>query len=74
MESRKGLLTGGSRGAAVLPRDSEQSRLIQAPAHLSGLKMPAGGKVPQAVIQALERWVILEAPWDESEDSGNGGR
>ena len=73
LETRGGVLNGGTRGPAVLPGDSEQSRLIQALAHSSDLKMPPGGKLPEAEIQALVRWVALGAPWDESGDSGEGG-
>ena len=35
LETRGGVLNGGTRGPAVLPGDSEQSRLIQALAHSS---------------------------------------
>ena len=73
LENRSEILTGGTRGPAILPGDSEQSRLIQALAHSSDLKMPPGGKLPEAEIQALVRWVALGAPWDESGDSGEGG-
>ncbi len=72
LESRSEILTGGSRGPALLPGDSSQSRLIQALAHSSDLNMPPGGKLPEAEIQALRQWVALGAPWDESGDSGNG--
>ena len=73
LESRPDILTGGSRGPAVLPGDSEQSRLIQALAHSSDLNMPPGGKLPEAEIHALRQWVVLGAPWDEPGDSGKGG-
>ncbi len=73
IESRSEILTGGSRGPAVLPGDSERSRLIQALAHSSDLNMPPGGKLPQAEIRALRQWVALGAPWDEPGDSGKGG-
>ncbi len=73
LESRPEVLTGGNRGPAVLPGDSEQSRLILALAHSSDLNMPPGGKLPDAEIQALRQWVALGAPWDESADSGQGG-
>ena len=73
LENRSEILNGGTRGPAVLPGDSEQSRLIQALAHSSDLKMPPGGKLPEAEIQALVRWVALGAPWDEPGDSGEGG-
>ena len=73
LESRSEILTGGSRGPAVLPGDSEQSRLIKALAHSSDLNMPPGGKLPEAEIQALRQWVALGAPWDESDGSGRDG-
>ena len=73
LESRPEILTGGSRGPAVVPGDSEQSRLIQALDHSSELNMPPGGKLPEAEIHALRRWVASGAPWDETGDSGKGG-
>ena len=73
LENRSEILTGGTRGPAILPGDSEQSRLIQALAHSSDLNMPPGGKLPEAEIHALRQWVVLGAPWDEPADSGEGG-
>ena len=73
LENRSEILTGGTRGPAILPGDSEQSRLIQALAHSSDLNMPPGGKLPEAEIHALRQWVVLGAPWDEPGDSGKGG-
>ena len=73
LENRSEILTGGTRGPAILPGDSEQSRLIQALAHSSDLNMPPGGKLPEAEIHALRQWVVLGAPWDEPGDSGEGG-
>ena len=47
LESRPEVLTGGNRGPAVLPGDSEQSRLILALAHSSDLNMPPGESCPR---------------------------
>jgi hypothetical protein len=66
VDSRERLLQGGKSGAAVMPGDPEKSLLIQAVRQTGDLKMPKGGKLKPAEIQALTDWVKMGAPWPES--------
>ncbi len=63
MDSREALLRGGKSGAAIVPGDPDRSLLIQAVRHTGALKMPKGGKLPQAQIDALVEWVKAGAVW-----------
>ncbi len=63
MDSREALLKGGKSGAAIVPGDPDKSLLIQAVRHTGVLKMPKGGKLPQAQIDALVEWVKAGAVW-----------
>jgi hypothetical protein len=65
LTSRDTLLQGGTRGPAVSPDRPGDSLLLQAVNH-SGLKMPPKGKLPQAQIDTLERWVRMGAPWPKA--------
>jgi mono/diheme cytochrome c family protein len=62
LTSRDAVLTGGERGPAVLPERPEKSLLLQAINHRD-LKMPPRGKLPQAQLDVLARWVKMGAPW-----------
>ncbi len=63
--SREGFLDGGTRGAAIsLDRPSE-SLILSALRHTGSLQMPAGGKLPDSKIAAIERWIALGAPWPD---------
>jgi len=64
VDSRAALLKGGSHGPALTPGDPEQSRLLQAVRHAGALKMPPAGKIPDAEIADLTRWVQMGAPWE----------
>jgi hypothetical protein len=63
MDSREALLKGGKSGPALVPGDPDKSLLIQAVRHAGDLKMPKGGKLPQAQIDALVEWVKAGAVW-----------
>ena len=67
LESQEEALEGGGRGPAIVPGQPEQSRLIRAVSYRGELKMPPGGKLPDSEIKALERWVVLGAPWGEAD-------
>ena len=71
LTSRKGLLTGGKTGPAIVPGDADQSLLIQAVRQTgSKLKMPLGQpKLPEGEIQLLASWVQAGAAW--SDDIGS---
>ncbi len=64
---RESTLQGGMRGPAVAPGDPENSLLVEAVRHSGDLKMPPTGKLPQAEIDALARWVEMGLPWQETD-------
>lgn len=72
VDSREALLKGGALGPAIEPGNPEESLLIQALAHDDDgeVQMPPKGKLPDAAIEALTRWVAMGAPWGESAPEG----
>ena len=66
VDSRERLLQGGKSGPALMPGDPDKSLLIQAVRQTGDLKMPKGGKLKPAEIQALADWVKMGAPWPET--------
>jgi mono/diheme cytochrome c family protein len=64
VDSRDGLLKGGKSGPAIVPGDPEKSLMIQAVRQTrETLKMPKGGRLKPAEIDALTEWVRAGAPW-----------
>jgi mono/diheme cytochrome c family protein len=64
LTNREALLKGGRHGPAVSLTKPEDSLLLQAVNH-QDLKMPPTGKLPQAQIDTLNRWVKMGVPWTE---------
>jgi len=56
LDSRSGWAKGGDSGPALVPGNLDESLLIQA-VRYDGMEMPPKGKLPQAAIETLERWV-----------------
>ena len=66
LTSREELLKGGKSGPAVKAGDPDQSLLIQAIRHSHDkLKMPPAGKMADAEIELLAKWVKDGAVWPE---------
>ena len=63
LDSRELALKGGENGPVVVPQQVNASRLIQAVRHQGDLQMPPEGKLSEAQIAVLEKWVALGAPW-----------
>ncbi len=63
VDSREGLLKGGKSGPAIVPGDPEKSLLIQAVRQTQALKMPKGGRLKPAEVDALTEWVKAGAIW-----------
>jgi hypothetical protein len=64
LDSREAVLKGGDSGPAIVPARPEESLMIRAVAHRHGdLKMPPKGKLPDAEVDLLARWVAMGAPW-----------
>src|SRR5215467_11105471 len=64
LDSREGMLKGGRSGPAIVPGDPEKSLMIQAVRQTRDtLKMPKGGRLKPAEVDALAEWVRAGAPW-----------
>jgi mono/diheme cytochrome c family protein len=61
LDSRAGWMKGGDSGPAIVPGAPDESLLIEAIRYRS-LEMPPRGKLREAEIAALERWVRMGAP------------
>src|SRR5262249_41451464 len=61
LNSRKGMLTGGKSGPAIVPGKPDESLLIHAIKY-EGRKMPPSGQLNDAVIADFEKWVSMGAP------------
>ena len=66
LTSRGRLLKGGDRGPAVTPGKPDDSLLIQAVRYDDKPKMPPDGKLGDADIGVLSRWVEIGAPWPKA--------
>ncbi|MDZ4687353.1 MAG: PSD1 and planctomycete cytochrome C domain-containing protein [Planctomycetaceae bacterium] len=66
LDSRAAMLKGGEHGPAIVPGRPEESRLIEAVRQTGDVQMPPDGKLTDAQIAALERWIKLGAPWPDS--------
>jgi len=67
------LKSGGDTGPALIPGEPEKSPMIQAIHYTDeDFQMPPknnGGKLPDAEIAILEKWIKIGAPWPE--EAGN---
>jgi len=63
LDSLAGMLTGGLRGAAVVPGNPDQSLLVTAIRHNEELKMPPKRKLPTRERAVLTEWVKRGAVW-----------
>ena len=66
LNTREGLLKGGSRGPAVVAGDHKKSLFWQLTAHQKEPYMPhERAKLPDAEIQKIAEWIDLGAPYDK---------
>jgi mono/diheme cytochrome c family protein len=68
LDSRGAALQGGENGPAVVPGRRDDSLLVEA-IHYESLEMPPAGKLDDAKIAILTRWVEMGAPWPTTEVS-----
>lgn len=66
LDSRAALLRGGESGPALVPGNPQGSLLLQAVRHENGLEMPPDGKLPNARVADLSRWIKAGAVWPGS--------
>lgn len=61
LDTREAVRAGGDSGAAVIPKNIDESLLISAMRH-DGLEMPPTGKLPDEVIADFVKWIEMGAP------------
>ena len=66
LDSRAALIKGGDSGPTIEVGRPEASRLIEAVNHSSDLQMPPKGRLKEAEVAALSRWVREGAVWPEA--------
>lgn len=67
LDTRELALKGGTRGAAIVPGNPNESLLLKAVLHTAGpLKMPPGPKMKDADAVLLAEWIRMGAPWGNS--------
>ena len=72
VDTRSGILAGGTRGAAAKEGAATESLLIQAIEQTGDLKMPPGGKLKDEQIAVLKRWIDTGLPWPEAKTARPG--
>ncbi len=63
IDDRNALITGGNRGAAIVPGDPEKSLLIKAVRQTDKLKMPPMKQLSEQQIADLTKWIQDGAVW-----------
>ena len=61
-------------GPVVMPGDPTSSRLLRAVGYAGKVKMPPTGKLPDAEIDALTKWVEMGAPWPKKRLNETGSK
>ena len=69
VDGRAVLLSGGTRGPAIVPGDPDSSPLIKA-VRYETLEMPPAGQLSSDQIETLVKWVEMGAPWPDLEGTG----
>ena len=65
LDTREDFFKGGDSGVVVHPGNAGASLMLHALRQDGELKMPPAGKLDDAVIAAVEQWIVLGAPWPE---------
>src|SRR5438045_4045661 len=63
LDSRDGLLKGGSSGPVVVPGEPDKSRIVTALRQNTELKMPKNGHLTEPQIQDVVSWIRDGAVW-----------
>jgi hypothetical protein len=65
LRTRESALKGGERGAAIVPGNSSESRIVRLIAGAEKPSMPMDGtKLTPEQISAIKDWIDQGAPWD----------
>ena len=70
LDTRGAMLTGGDSGPALVPGKAAESRMVKTLKYEDEVKMPPKGKLPDAVIADIEKWINLGAIDPRGEGSG----
>lgn len=74
LDTREGLRKGGTSGPIVEAGRPDDSLLVRALEHTSEIaQMPPNGKLPDATISAIRRWIELGAPHPDEAKGKAGG-
>ena len=72
LTSRDALLKGGDTGPAAVAGQAHKSLLLEAVGYKNDkLQMPPSGKLPQADLDALAKWVEMGLPWTAGDDAAH---
>ena len=66
LDSARGLKAGGDSGAVIVAGEPDKSALVEVVRYQGDIKMPPRGKLSDAAVATLERWVKDGAVWPES--------
>ena len=66
LTSKANLLTGGDSGPAAVPGKPEESLIVEAISYRDEPKMPPKGKLSDADIATLTKWVEIGLPWPDT--------
>ncbi len=61
LDSREGVLLGGENGPAITPGQAETSLLMTAVKYTGDTQMPPDGKLSEAQIAVLQKWISMGA-------------
>jgi len=65
LDTREAFLKGGDQGPLVQAGNPGASLLVRALRHEGDIQMPPAGRLEDGVIQAIEQWITIGAPWPE---------
>lgn len=64
LNSRQTLLQGGDTGPGIVPGKPSEGELLKAIQYdADGYQMPPEGKLPEAAIAIIQKWIEMGAPW-----------
>ncbi len=70
VDSRAALLKGGDGGAAIVPGKTDKGTFLPAIKHVGEVQMPPSGKLTEAQIASLTKWIADGAAWPEEKSTG----
>lgn len=67
LDTREAFFKGGDAGPVVQAGNPGASLIMRALRHEGDVQMPPAGKLDDGVVQAIEQWIAIGAPWPEGE-------